>query len=153
MVTTARQSAHVRVAGFLGRALSLELGAVQQYMTHAALCETWGLNDESRHWREEAAGETQHAERIVRRMIALGVAPNASQLRAVKVAGNPGELIAHNVRMEQDIVSLYSDAVVSCLRSGDSDHAAFFQQLLAEEQGHARELQAWYESSTGGSSR
>lgn len=152
-MVAARHPANVRVVGFLGRALSLELSAVQQYMTHAALCEAWGHGDEGSHWREEAAGEAGHAERIIQRMTALGVAPNASQLRAVKVAGNLGELIAHNVRMEQDIVSLYSDATITCLRSGDADNAGFFQRLLEEEQEHARELQAWYESSTGGSSR
>ncbi len=149
---TARHQAHVRAAGFLGRALSFELSAVQQYMAHAALCEAWNLTDEGRHWREEAAGETKHAERIIQRMVKLGVVPSASQLRPVKVGGSLGELIAHNVRLEQDIVSLYSDATVTCLRGGDSDNAGFFQKLLDEEQEHARELQAWYESSTGWSS-
>lgn len=151
-MNTARLQAHVRVAGFLGRALSFELSAVQQYMTHAALCEAWHLNEESRHWREEATGEMKHAERIIQRMLALGVAPNASQLRAVKAGGSLTELIAHNVRLEQDIVSLYRDATIACLRGGDADNGAFFQQLLEEEEQHARELQAWYESSTGWSS-
>lgn len=150
---TARHQAHVRAAGFLGRALSFELSAVQQYMTHAALCETWNLTDEGRHWREEAVGEMKHAERIIQHMQRLGVVPGASQLRAVKVGASLSELIAHNVRLEQDIVSLYSDATVSCLRGGDQDNAGFFQKLLDEEQEHARELQAWYESSTGWSSR
>jgi bacterioferritin (cytochrome b1) len=34
---------HPRVLGYLGRALSLELSAVQQYMTQASLVELWGL--------------------------------------------------------------------------------------------------------------
>lgn len=152
-MNTAKLQGHVRVTGFLGRALSYELSAVQQYMTHAVLCEAWKLDEESGHWREEAAGEMKHAERIVQRMLALGVAPNASQLRAVKVGGSLIELIAHNVRLEQDIVSLYSDATIACLRSSDAENAGFFQQLLEEEQGHARELRAWYESSTGRGSR
>jgi bacterioferritin len=137
------------VVGFLGRALSFELSAVQQYMTHAVLSKTWNLHEESGHWREEAAGVMKHAERFVLRLLALVVAPNASQLLAVKVGGSLSELIAHNVRLEQDIVSLYSDATIACLRSGDAGNASFFQQLLEEEQGHARELRAWYESSTG----
>lgn len=148
-MNTARLQARVRVVGFLGRALSYELSAVQQYMSHAALCETWNLTDASRHWREEAAGEMKHAERIVQRMLTLGVAPNASQLRPAKVGGGLSELIAHNVRMENDIVSLYRDATITCLRSGDADNAGFFQQLLDEELEHARELQAWYESLMG----
>lgn len=148
-MNAARLQAHVRVVGFLGRALSYELSAVQQYMSHAALCETWSLTDASRHWREEAAGEMKHAERIVQRMLMLGVAPNASQLRPARVGGSLAELIAHNVRMEHDIVALYRDAAIASLRSGDGDNAGFFQQLLDEEQEHARELQAWYESLTG----
>ena len=35
-------AAHPRVLGYLGRALSLELSAVQQYMTQASLGELWG---------------------------------------------------------------------------------------------------------------
>ena len=35
-------SAHPRVLAALGRALSLELTAVQQYLTHASLLEAWG---------------------------------------------------------------------------------------------------------------
>lgn len=148
-MSTARLHAHVRVVGYLGRALSFELSAVQQYMTHAALCNAWNLDEEARHWREEAAGEMKHAERLVQRMLALGVAPNASQLRAVKAGGSLRELIAHNVRLEQDIVSLYSDATIDCLRSGDADSAGFFRKLLEEEQEHARELQIWHEQATG----
>lgn len=34
---------HPRILGYLGRALSLELTAVQQYMTQASLLELWGM--------------------------------------------------------------------------------------------------------------
>ena len=34
---------HHRVLAALGQALSLELTAVQQYLTHAALLEAWGI--------------------------------------------------------------------------------------------------------------
>lgn len=152
-MNTLRCHAHVRVVGYLGRALSYELSAVLQYMAHAALCETWNLNDESRHWRDEATGEMKHADRLVQRMLVLGFAPNESQLRAVRMGGSLRELIAHNIRLEQDIVLLYNDAAISCLRSGDADNADFFHQLLKEEQEHARELQVWYESATNWSSK
>lgn len=136
----------VRVLGYLGRALSQELSAVQQYMSHAALCDSWKLDDASRYWRQEAAEEIAHAERIIQRMLALGVAPNASQLRPVRTGRNLADLITQNLRLEGDNVALYSDAVVTCLRSGDQENAGFFQQLLDEERQHARELKTWYES-------
>jgi len=34
---------HPRVLGYLGRALSLEFSAVQQYMTQASLMELWEM--------------------------------------------------------------------------------------------------------------
>ena len=48
---------HPRVLGYLGRALSLELTAVQQYMTQASLAETWGDADTARRLREETVEE------------------------------------------------------------------------------------------------
>lgn len=148
-MNTAKLQANVRVIGYLGRALSFELSAVQQYMSHAALCEIGGLAEASRRWRQEAAEETQHAERIVQRMLALDVAPNASQLQPVRVGRTLIELIAHNIRLESDIVALYRDATITCLRGGDRENGAFFERLLDEERAHAQELQRWYESLTG----
>jgi bacterioferritin len=79
---------HPRVLGYLGRALSLELSAVQQYMTQASLVELWGLQEEAARFRAETVEEMQHAERIVQRMLAVGVAPAASQLRPVTHAAD-----------------------------------------------------------------
>jgi bacterioferritin len=131
------------VIGYLGRALSLELSAVQQYMAHAALTQAWGMADASQHWRSEADEEMRHAERIVHHMITLGVAPNASQLRQVRCGRTLAELVEHNRRMEMDIVALYQDATLACLRSGDAASEKFFRGLLEEEIQHAQDLEAW----------
>ena len=48
---------HPRTLGYLGRALSLEYSAVQQYMTQAALCEAWGLADAADRFRRETVEE------------------------------------------------------------------------------------------------
>ena len=143
------QQGGIRVIGYLGRALSYELSAVQQYLSHAALCDMWGLSEAGQRWRQEAAEELAHAERLVQRMLAFGVAPNASQLRPVKAGGNLAELIACNLHMEGEIVRLYGDAVTTCLRGGDQQSGEFFQQLLHEERQHAQALKKWHESLTG----
>jgi bacterioferritin len=62
---------HPRVLGFLGRALSLELTAVQQYMTQASLVGLWGDTASADRFREETVEEMQHAERIVQQMLSL----------------------------------------------------------------------------------
>lgn len=65
-------AAHPRVLGYLGRALSLELSAVQQYMTQASLVELWGEAEAAERLRQETVEELGHAERLVQRMLQLG---------------------------------------------------------------------------------
>jgi bacterioferritin len=132
-----------KVLGYLGRALSLELSAVQLYSTHARLCNAWGLAEPAKKFREEAASEMLHADKLIARMIALGVAPNASQLRPVKLGNNLSELLAVNMAFEQDIIQLYSNAVEHCTRIADLDSRMLFQEMLDEELGHLADLNAW----------
>jgi len=137
---------HPRVLGYLGRALSLELSAVQQYMTQASLTEHWGDTDAAQRFRQETVEEMRHAEAIVKRMLALGVAPASSQLRPAGHGPNLEALLRQNMVLEEELVSLYGEAVRFCLLVGDTDSETFFRQLLSDEQHHAEELAGWLHS-------
>lgn len=132
-----------RVLGFLGRALSLEFSAVQMYSTQARLLEAWGLAGEAARFRDEAGEEMGHAERIISRMLALGVSPNASQLRPVRVEKSLLELLQGNHAFESELVNMYDEATRHCARIGDQENRLFFEALLEEEKAHARELESW----------
>ena len=132
-----------KVLGYLGRALSLELSAVQQYTTQARMVATWGLSEAAASLRKEAEEELQHADRIIERMLAIGVAPNASQLRSVKLAADLFALLQINQQLEADIIQLYHSATQHCARVGDHDSRMFFEELLKEEQQHHAELETW----------
>ena len=132
-----------RVLGYLGRALSLELSAVQLYTSQARLLGIWGLVEESTRLRDEANEELGHAERIIGRMLALSVAPNASQLRPVKLGQNLKELLSYDLAFENELVQLYTQAMTHCARIGDQDNRVFFETLLNEEKAHAQELRQW----------
>lgn len=132
-----------RILGYLGRALSLELSAVQMYSTQARLVATWGLEEPARKFREESLEEMQHAERIIARMLALGAAPNASQLRPAAVGPNLLTLLQADYEFELELVQLYTDAATYSAGTHSVEDRTFFQALLEEEQGHARELTRW----------
>jgi bacterioferritin len=138
-------SADQQVLGYLGRALSLELSAVQQYSTQARLAATWGLNEAAERLQQEASEELAHVDRIISRMLALGVAPNASQLRPVRLGNNLGELLLQNHAFETELVQMYQRASQHCVRIGDHDNRQFFETLLAEEINHGQELARWLE--------
>jgi bacterioferritin len=137
---------HPRVLGFLGRALSLELSAVQQYMTQASLAELWGDTDAAERFRRETVEEMRHAEQLVQRMLQLGVAPAASQLRPVGHAADLEGLLRVDAALEQDLIQHYADAVRFCLLIGDGNNETFFRSLLQDEQHHGEELAAWLTS-------
>ncbi len=140
---------HPRVLGYLGRALSLELTAVQQYMTQACLAELWGDPASAQRFRHETVEELRHAETLVQRMLSLGVAPAASQLRLAGHGRDLVELLRQDLALEADLVALYAEASRFCGLAADASNAALFQQLWGEEQQHAAQLEAWLQSLVG----
>jgi bacterioferritin len=140
------QRSDQRILGYLGRSLSLELSAVQLYSTQARLVATWGLDEPARRLREEAQEEMGHVERIIARMLALGVAPNASQLRPALLGPDLRSLLQADYAFEIELVQLYLDAATHGARIGSYDDRVFFQALLEEEQAHARELIEWMQA-------
>jgi bacterioferritin len=138
-------SADQRVLGYLGRALSLEFSAVQLYSTQARLVATWELAEPAERLRNESREEMEHADRIIARMLSLGVAPSASQLRPVRLGNSLRELLLHDLAFENELITLYSDATRHCALIGDHDGRLFFEALLEEERNHSRELSQWIE--------
>jgi bacterioferritin len=134
---------HPRVSGYLGRALSLELSAVQQYMTQACLAELWGDLDAASRFRHETVEEMQHAERIVQRMLQLGLAPGASQLNPVSHAPGLEGLLRLDAVLEIDLIEHYAEATRFCEAIADVDNRDFFAALWQEESNHGEELQEW----------
>jgi bacterioferritin len=134
---------HPRVLGYLGRALSLELTAVQQYLTQATLTEAWGDGDSAQRFRQEMLEEMGHAETLVRHMLSLEVAPAASQLRPAAHGPDLASLLRHDLALEDDLVNLYAEASRFSLLHGDTGNQQLFQRLLDDEQHHAEELAAW----------
>ena len=120
---------HPRVLGYLGRALSLELSAVQQYMTQASLVGLWGDEAAADRFRQETVEEMQHAERIVQQMLSLGVAPAASQLHPVTHAADLVGLLEHNAVLEQQLIDHYDEASRFCQLVGDQANGEFFAAL------------------------
>ena len=142
---------HPRVLALLGRALSLELSAVQQYLTQASLLELWGQPEAAERFRRETVAEMQHAERLVQRMLALGVAPAASQLRPVQIGPDLASLLRVDAALEADLIQHYAEAVRFCVLIGDAQHDALFRALWSEEQEHGEELARWQHDLQGGS--
>ncbi len=129
-----------RTLGWLNRALTHELGAVQQYLAHGVLLRLWGQPQLAAELRREAAEELAHAERLMERLILLGTAPAAGPVAPARLGRDVEALMDANRQLEQESVRLYEEALWHARRVRDSDSAALLQDILDEERLHLSTL-------------
>jgi bacterioferritin len=129
-----------RTLGWLARALTHEMSAVQQYLAQSVLARLWGDAALAARLRGEALEELEHAERLMERLILLGVAPSAGNLPPARLGRSVDDLLAADRTLEVDAVRLYQEAAAHAGRMRDADSAALLEDLLAEEQTHVQEM-------------
>jgi bacterioferritin len=129
-----------RTLGWLARALTHEMSAVQQYLAQSVLARLWGDYELSMHLRREAVEELHHAERLMERLIRLGVAPSAGNLPPSRLGRSVDDLLAADRVLEVDAVRLYEEALAHARRMRDADSAILLEGILAEEMAHVREI-------------
>ena len=129
-----------RTLGWLARALTHEMSAVQQYLAQSVLARLWGDYELSMHLRREAVEELGHAERLMERLIRLGVAPSAGNLPPARLGRSVDELLAADRVLEVDAVRLYEEAVAHARRMRDGDSVKLLEGILGEEIAHVREI-------------
>lgn len=133
-------SADPRTLGWLSRALTHEMCAVQQYLAQSVLARLWGDRALAEQLRREADEEMEHAERLMERLIVLGVAPSAGNLPPTRLGRSAGELLVADRVLEVDAVRLYQDALAHAQRMRDPESAALLQSILGEELAHVQEI-------------
>jgi bacterioferritin len=129
-----------RAIGWLARALTHEMSAVQQYLAQSVLARLWGDEPLAAHLRQEAFEELEHAERLMKRLILLGVAPSAGNLKPVRLGRSTEDLLAADRILESDAVRLYRDALTHAERMRDPEGAALLRGILEEELAHVQKI-------------
>lgn len=133
-------AADARVLGWLTRALQHEMGAVQQYLAQSVLARLTGHEALAERLRAEALEELAHAERLMQRLIELGVAPAAGALPPSRLGRGVADFATLNRQLEQNAVVLYQDAADHARRVRDTASEALLRALAADE---AQHLGAW----------
>lgn len=132
-----------KLNGYLHRALNHEMAAVQQYLTQATLCGLWGLEEAATKFQNEAEEELEHAQRLIRRMLTLGLVPNNTQLPAIRATHSLKDMLIADWHLEEEVVHLYSEASRYSVRIGDAASFSLFDDLLQEERQHLEWVETW----------
>jgi bacterioferritin len=131
-----------RIIGYLGRAITHEFSAAQQYLAQSRLVALWGMEAESADFRKDAHEEMGHADLLIARMLQHGSVPGGSQLAPVRVGRSLTDLLVQNRGMELDAIRLYEEAKTYCQRRRALEDAQLFERILNDEIAHVREIDA-----------
>ena len=129
-----------RTIGWLSRALTHEMSAVQQYLAQSVLAHLGGDATLATYLRAEAVEELGHAERLMERLIRVGVAPAATNLAPARLGRSVDDLLAANRILEADAVKVYREAVAHARRMRDAESAQLFEEILEDELAHVQEI-------------
>lgn len=131
-----------RTLGWLTRALTHEMSAVQQYLAQSVLAKLWGEEALAAKLRHEAVEELGHAERLMEKLIVFGIAPSAGNLPPARLGRTAEEMLAADHILEVNAVRLYQDALAHAERMRDGECTALLAGILAEEKEHVHEIDA-----------
>lgn len=130
----------------LNTLLAGELGARDQYFTHAEMYKDWGLNELYEHTKHEMEEETAHAARLIERILFLEGTPDLSQRDPLKIGEDVPSMLKADLELEYQVVDALKKAIAQCEEERDYQTREMLEVLLFDtEEDHAY----WLEKQLG----
>jgi len=124
------------VLEILGEMLKEELGAINQYILHAEMCNSWGYKRLYALVKKESIGEMKHAEELIERILFLEGTPNVGELPKLNIGKDVKQQLQNDLALEKGAVVDYNRAIATCRKLGDNATADILQEILEDEEGH-----------------
>ena len=129
------------VVAQLNQALKEELTAINQYFLHAEMCHNWGYHKLGDYIKKQSIDEMKHAEELIERLLFLDATPKMEYME-LNVGGNVKQQLEADLKLEQNAVAMYNNAVKVSRDAGDDTSRDLFSKLLKDEELHVDWLEA-----------
>jgi bacterioferritin len=125
----------------LNHLLSDELTAINQYMVHAEMCESWGYQGLYKHIEKRAIDEMKHAEDLIARILFLEGMPIVSELGKISIGSDVPKMLANDLALEMGGIKGYNDAIKLAVEVGDNATKDIVEGILKMEDRHVDEIE------------
>lgn len=120
----------------LNTLLADELTAINQYMVHSEMCESWGYEKLHKAIRKQAMDEMKHAEWLIERIIFFEGIPTVSRLNTIRIGKSVLEMIMNDNADEEGAVRSYNSAISLAREVEDQVTVDLLTRILMMEEGH-----------------
>jgi bacterioferritin len=125
----------------LNSLLADELTAINQYMVHSEMCDSWGYEKLHKVIEKRAIDEMKHAEKLIGRILFLEGLPVVSELRKIFIGPDVPKMFAFDHKAEEDAVKAYNEAIILAGKVKDFATRDLLQTILNEEDDHMDEIE------------
>jgi len=125
-----------KVIDLLNAGRARELSAILQYLAQHYELESDDYGKLAKVMKDTGITEMKHAEALAERILFLGGTPTSKPDAEAKKGQKIADMIATDIRLEEDAVKLYNEAAVACAEALDHVSKDIFEKLLADENEH-----------------
>jgi len=135
-----------KIIDSLNKLLAGELTAMDQYFIHSRICEDWGLSELYEHIHHEMQEETDHASRLIQRILFLEGSPNLKERASLNIGTDVPGILGNDLELEYQVVAALKDVIAQCESAQDYETREILEDLLKDtEEDHT----LWLEQQLG----
>ena len=113
--------------------LADELTAINQYMVHSEMAETWGYKKLHEAFEKRAIDEMKHAEVLIGRILFLEGTPTVSKYNKMSIGADVPKQLAGDRGLEMGAIKSYNEAIALAGEVKDFATREILEKILNRE--------------------
>jgi bacterioferritin len=130
-----------KVIAGLNALLADELTAINQYMVHGEMADSWGYEKLHEHFEKRAMDEMKHGEKLIARILFLEGLPIVSKLNEIHIGSEVPKQLANDHEAEAGAIKMYNDVIKVTGEAHDFATREILEAILEDEDRHIDDIE------------